>query len=264
MSKNYAKRDFKKRPPARKASNLGWLWLVTGMLIGGFGFGLFFLKKNVTVVEQPVTPEPVKKEKAKVALKAADNTSNEDKTNYDFYTLLPNSSAPATTATPTSAESPPAKNTKPLAEAEQSLLSKNTSALTTPASKPPGTMVNTASSNPEATEPSELASFQNPPTKDSKEASSQETLSKTAKKPVDAGVRYSIEVGDFEDYDQADTRKAELTLAGFNHIHIETYMKGDATHHRVLIGHYKSKSEAESLQKELQDNNFSAQILTAP
>lgn len=263
MSKNYAKRDFKKRSPTKQSSNLAWLWLVTGILIGGFGFSLFFLKTRVTVVESgaepvklkiaptPTAPAPVH---AKTPV-----PSSEDKTSYDFYTMLPNTQPNSTSTHPTSKTLTPAK---PLAEAEQTLLTKNTTPQPTTTPQTSVTSIPTAAPAPAvmkkidtSIEPTDLSTFKN---------STSET--KPTKKPLnlDDGTRYTLVVGSFDSYEKADTRKAELTLAGFTRVHIESSIKNETTWHRVLIGPYKNKNEAESIQKNLEEANYSAQLSATP
>lgn len=285
MSKNYAKRDFKKRTPRKKARHShGWLWLVTGILIGGFSFSLVFLKRHTPVTEQNTQSQPASEHPASTAshhpAKTTEKSSNaDDKASYDFYTMLPNRQVQNTDSTvaaaaPTSAE-PSVKPTKPLAEAEQLLLSKTNTALpqasstmpnaatTTPAAEPVAktsnvitpetahkTIANAAKAKSDSSEPMDLTSFKN--------------TTKTTKKPIDDGTRYSLDMGSFDSYEKADMRKAELLLAGFNRIHIETYLKNDTTWHRVLIGHYKTKNEAEQTQNELDNNHFQAQIISSP
>lgn len=285
MSKNYAKRDFKKRTRKKSRNNHAWLWLVTGILIGGFGFSLVFLKKHVPISEQSVSnnrapAHPASTAAHHAAAKSVEKSaSNEDKTSYDFYTMLPNRQVQSTnssTVAPASPTSePPVKPNKPLAEAEQFLLTKtnaaapspsSTAAIPTPApvsapalpkvtnaAAPTEPVRKAVTAKTETGEPMDLTSFKN-------------TLAsaKPSKKPVDDGTHYSLDMGSFDSYEKADTRKAELLIAGFNHIQIETYLKNDATWHRVLIGHYKAKSEAERTQKELNDNRFQAQIISSP
>ena len=240
MAKNYAKRDFKKRAPTKAKTSLGWLWLVTGILIGGFGFGLIFLKKNVTVIESPqqatlAVAKPVIHKPQPPVQKAA----TEDKTSYDFYTMLPNS--PATSKTDEAAV-PVVKPTKPLAEAEQTMLSK-----TTPA--PP--LVNNTNS-----EPSDLAAMQN----------TQPTIKeKPVKKALDDGTRYSLDAGSFDSYELADAHKAELAMSGFDHVHIESSVTGsNKTHYRVIIGQFKTKNEATTVQNALTSEHFTADLITSP
>lgn len=283
MSKNYAKRDFKKRTPRKKSRhNHGWLWLITGILIGGFGFSLVFLKKHAPVIEQNIANQPASEHPASTAnrhhpAKTTEKSSNaDDKASYDFYTMLPNRQVQSTDATnaPASEESS-VKPTKPLAEAEQLLLTKANAALPQASSMTPNptttmptatpvtqtsnavtpetarkTIVTAVKAQSDSSEPMDLTSFKN--------------TTKNTKKPIDDGTRYSLDMGSFDSYEKADMRKAELLLAGFNRIHIETYLKNDTTWHRVLIGHYKTKSEAEQTQNELDSNHFQAQIISSP
>lgn len=281
MSKNYAKRDFKKRTHKKSRNNHGWLWLVTGILIGSFGFSLVFLKNHVTVPEHSVSSKPAPAHPASTpahhqSAKSVDKSAgNDDKTSYDFYTMLPNrqvqSANSTTVATASATSEPPLKPNKPLAEAEQFLLTKTNTALNTqvnpskasaavaePVSPKAATVLTEAAhkattAKTETGEPMDLTSFKN-----------DAANPKPPKKPVDDGTHYSLDMGSFDSYEKADTRKAELLLAGFNHIQIETYVKNETTWHRVLVGHYKAKSEAEHTQKELDDNHFQAQIISSP
>jgi len=265
MAKNYAKRDFKKRPPAKAKKSFGFLWLVTGILIGGFGFGLIFLKKNVTIVDAASTPkEVVKASKPPVSHAThpptpdAKTANTDDKTRYDFYTMLPNSQA----ATPEDASLPQVKPVKNLAEAEQSMLSKTNVPPAAPLATTPTTPTVNAPPRKvaDSAEPNDLTALES-----IQASASSANKTKAVKKVLDEGTRYSVESGSFNSYELADAHKAELTMAGFDRVHIESYVKGDeSTHHRVLIGQFKTKSEAVTVEKNLENDHFPAELITSP
>lgn len=284
MAKNYAKRDFKKRPPAAKAKkSFGFLWLLTGILIGGFGFGLLFLKKNITVVAEAPSEhvKPVKHPVAPAATSPPEvkTAVAEDKTRYDFYTMLPNSQATTNTT-----NAPPVvpKPVKTLAEAEQSMLSKTPTQpqqqqqqqlqLPPPAASDDtaveATIKSIATKTTTSSEPSDLTALENShPDGGHPDGSHLDAASKAkaVKKPADDGTRYSVESGSYSSYELADAHKAELTMAGFDHVHIESYAKGDdSTHHRVLMGPFKTKNEAVAVEKNLDSNHFSAELIAIP
>ena len=98
MSKDYAKtRESRKR--GRSANNAkaksNFTWLIVGLVMGIIIAGLSFLKHRVTATVHPekrlIIDEPSKGKghKAKQA-KAKASEPEEDKVNFDFYTILPN------------------------------------------------------------------------------------------------------------------------------------------------------------------------------
>ncbi len=214
---------------------------------------------------------------------------------YDFYTMLPNmqvnknnatpngvtSSAQVTTATkiPTTAANtapsgeaatptPPNKPLKSLDAAEQSLLAgKNKGMLpppdsnlatasptSTPASKTP-----TATNVPTAVSPS------TPPLPTSNKKTTPSTATVTKKiKPVAATpsskTRYSITLGTFNSASDADGRKAELALAGFDHVKVQNFDKNGVTWYRVVIDNFRTEDQAKTALNKLQDSKFNGVI----
>ncbi len=263
MAKNYAKRDFKKHSVRKAKNNLGWLWLLTGILIGGFGFGLMFLKKNITIVTSaPTAPIlPTKTAPAVVKQTPVAKTTTDDKTRYDFYTMLPNSPVQNQTVSDAPAiEAPALKVAKPLDQAEQSMFHQTSTAapvkpntMTAPI-KTPSAPNMPAAENTSPAEPSDLNALKNTPV----------AAKPAPKKPLDEGIRYNIDTGSFNRYELADAHKAELTMAGYARIHIETYVKGNETRYRVLVGPYKTKTEADMQQKSLATEHFSNALIITP
>ena len=85
-------RDYKHRAQKRKAKKPlpGWLWLITGLMLGGFISGLFWLKGQSSdlggewVGAKPDRPPQGKPQTARRA-----EVPPRPKPRFDFYTMLP-------------------------------------------------------------------------------------------------------------------------------------------------------------------------------
>lgn len=266
MAKNYAKRDFKNRSSRRSSSGgFGWLWLITGLLLGLFGASLFFLKKHVVIVEEsqavaassanpaPVAgaPTPSKVKTKLVTKKAATDgaTANSSDVKYDFYTMLPKMQV-QNGSTQDNATPPPPKPTKPLAEAEQSMLTAQSMATAAP---------------PAAATPSTTAATATSPTPATKAASAT-PATKTAVAPVSptATNNYLVDLGSFDNFEKADARKASLIMAGISNAKIESTIKDGVTWYRVIVGPFKNRASAEKVLATAQGQQISGTIATVP
>lgn len=98
MSKDYARtRESRRRGrPANNAkAKTNFTWLVIGVVMGLIIAGLSFLKHRVAATVHPerklVIDEPhAKKARNEKPAKAREAGSEQDKVNFDFYTILPN------------------------------------------------------------------------------------------------------------------------------------------------------------------------------
>jgi len=70
---------------------------------------------------------------------------------------------------------------------------------------------------------------------------------------------YVLQVGSFQNPDDADGLKARLAMLGIVS-GIQTVTVNDATWHRVRIGPYESAREIERLKRQLQDNNINSRV----
>ncbi|ORU90689.1 MAG: sporulation-like protein [Cycloclasticus sp. symbiont of Poecilosclerida sp. M] len=89
-------RDYKnKLQPKVKQSNSvqGWLWLLAGLVIGGFVMFLSELAKQTPSQASPPTTKPIVKNEVRDVKKTAEpdvqTTIKSTKPRFDFYTILP-------------------------------------------------------------------------------------------------------------------------------------------------------------------------------
>lgn len=218
------------------------LWLLTGLLIGIFICSLTFLKKKPVIIDRPEQqPAVTTAEKpSKQKLKIQDNKkSHVDSTEqYDFYTMLPKMQSNQTGAQPAVAAPPPAKPTKPLAVAEQSMLS--------PGTKPDDSTEQAAPADPTP----QVATHSSTPTPTAEPIST----------PTPAK-KYTVVAGDFNHYEQADAQKAELVLAGITHAKIESYSSNGTAHYRLNLGNYPNKAAATKIVEQLKSAQLNGSII---
>ena len=223
------------------------LWMLTGLLIGIFVCSLFFLKKKVAVVTEnpPEQTQPAPAHQLKHKLNTADNKKNHTETTdqYDFYTMLPKMQSNQAEAP--AAATPPPRPTKPLALAEQSMLS--------PETKPEAEATSTPSpSNTRTAQTATNSTVQKNPTASSPNP---EPV------PPPANKKYIVVTGDFDHYEAADAQKAELVLAGITHAKVESYMKNNTAHYRINLGSYSNKANATKVLGQLQAAQLSGTII---
>jgi cell division protein FtsN len=90
-----AAKDYKSRahPPRKpqKQQRPGWVWFISGMLVGVFISGLIWLKVAPSGPVFPQSPRTAKQEPPKPATekKKEDKQPDTPKPRFDFYTILP-------------------------------------------------------------------------------------------------------------------------------------------------------------------------------
>lgn len=219
------------------------LWMLTGLLIGIFICSLFFLKKKVVVVEKPAEPtQTASAHQLKHKIKTPDNKKPHTETaeQYDFYTMLPKMQSNQTEAPPAA---PPPHPTKPLALAEQSMLSPETKPETVATPAPINTEHTQTAASP-VVQKNTVASPTNT-----------ETVTPSPSK------KYIVVSGDFDHYEAADAKKAELVLAGITHAKVESYSSNGTTHYRLNLGSYANKTHANKIVAQLQAAQLSGTII---
>lgn len=74
------------------------------------------------------------------------------------------------------------------------------------------------------------------------------------------GVEYTVQVGSFRSYNDADSLKAKLLLMGFSP-KIEKAVVGSVTWHRVKMGPYKYLASVDAIQSRLKEKNIDALVM---
>lgn len=261
--------------PARKPVP-GWLWLVAGAAIGGFFVFLAQLKPGGDGVKHA----PAGKEAAASAAKPAApaqpaQPAAPPKPKYDFYTLLPQSSNPSAMMQAPNEDQvrsneaaraqalldgrnpPPRLVMAPPAGAPQPAGAANAQPATNtapPASQPPANPP-----APKAPAPSAAAAPAPAPTPAAKPAPAPAPAAKPqpAAAPsapaAQPGGHFYLQAGSYASREQADTARARLTLLGQS-VRVESGKVGDKTWHRVVLGPFASRQQAESTQKDLKSS----------
>lgn len=244
--------------PARKPVP-GWLWLVAGAAIGGFFVFLALLKPGSNEVKRA----PAGKAETAAAAKPA-QPATPPKPKYDFYTLLPESSgsssllqAPAPTADQVRASE---------AARAQALLEGRTPPPRLVMAQPPAPKAAptaTAPAQTQAPAPTQASAPAAPPTPPPAKPAPAPAAKPPAAAPAPstapaaaapaaapAGGRFYLQAGSFASRDQAESARAKLILLGQD-ARIESGKVGDKTWHRVVVGPFSSRQQADGAQKSL-------------
>ena len=220
--------------PAKKPVP-GWVWMVCGLVIGGFIAFLMQLepgrkdiqretaesKKTASERPQPSTPA--------TALQPA-------KPKYDFYTLLPESQVEVP-AGAIPEEQKPSTAPVPLTpeqEAERALA------------------LLEGREPPKITQPAAMSEAD-------KAATDKAATSAEAAKAVPS-TQFFLQAGSFRNQNDADKLRAQIILLGQN-VQIESGKVREETWHRVLVGPYASREQLAAAQKQLAGNGFSNLLL---
>lgn len=274
-------RDYVKSRTRRqeRSGPSGVIWLLMGVLIGLIIAGVFYVKNQNRHAPQPMTvPEPQLQQKttavtptqqpAKTAAKAP-STQNLQ-TQFDFYNILPSkkvigpsgdentteiqnqNAASAAAAASTQAQSNPQTTAAPPATptvvSEPELKSEPVSK---PESEQPKIVEHKTKTQP---------SKQLPPVIQATPAYKAKSTVTSPPASSAKSSAYIVQVAALSDESDADQLKAQLTLLGFN-VNVTGIKKNEKTFHRVWLGPFHSKSEAESAHKQLQENMISSQVL---
>lgn len=228
----------------------GWLWLVAGAVIGGFFVFLSQLKPGGEEIKRAPAEKP--ETAAKPATPA--QPAGPAKPKYDFYTLLPESQG----SSPAGAQVQPTPEQVQAVDAAraQALLEGRTpppplASVPTPAPVKPNQSAPQPVAKPSSTAPA--ASPTTSPTMTTatapKATPTPATPAPSAAKPA-ATQRFVLQAGSFASREQAESARARLILLGQD-ARIESGKVGDKTWHRVVVGPFTSRPQADAAQKQL-------------
>lgn len=207
--------------PAKKPVP-GWVWMVCGLVIGGFFMFLFSLEPGRDDVKRSKPEEAQRQGGSKAAeTKAPQAPQEPTKPKYDFYTLLPESEV----IVPPDAL-PPADSTKPQ---EQKPVTPEEAAKI------------------DAARAEALLNGQTPP-----------PAPTVAMAPVTT--QFFLQAGSFRKREDADKVRAQLILLGQN-VQVESGKVREETWFRVLVGPYASREELAAAQKQLAASGYSNLLL---
>ncbi len=272
MPRDYVKSRSR---PSERSGPSGVVWLLMGVLIGLIIAGVFYVKNQKQHPKPLTVPEPQLQQKAAESAAPQQQLPNTTaktqakqpakppstqklQTQFDFYNVLPSQKVIGPSGDEETTEI-------------QSQNAANAAAANTDQNNPPpaATAPTTVSApeHPKAVEPkiksqpkSQPAHKQLPPVIQAEPAPKPKAFTPPPSAASAKSSDYIVQVAALSDASDADQLKAQLTLLGFN-VNITSIDKNGKTYHRVWLGSFHSKSEAESAHKQLQENMISSQVL---
>jgi cell division protein FtsN len=251
MPRDYVKSHS--RRPQKHSGPSGVIWLLMGILIGLIIAGVFYVK-NQNHPKPLILPEfsqktpasstshnsPAPSHSPSSSTTPAKTVSPQNlQTQFDFYNVLPSQKVIGPSGDEDTADINPDKSQTPSSSSPAAL----------PAEK------QTKPDTPILPQQKKLPPVvQAVPSPKSKAVMTPAPL--TAEKPSS----YIVQVAALSNSGDADQLKAQLTLLGFE-VKVTTLDKNGKTYHRVWLGPFHGTHEAESIQKQLQENMISSKVL---
>lgn len=211
------KRGASRYPANAKKPIPGWVWLASGLVIGGFVVFLTRLEPGGEQIKRSVA-EP---QAAKPAQPA--------KPKYDFYTLLPESEV---ILPPEAAKAAPSAPVTP-EQAAKIDAARAQAALNGQTPPPPPTVAGAPTASPRTAAPEP---------------------SGTPKAPLT--LQYFLQAGSFRKQTDAERVRAQIILLGQN-VRVESGTVREETWYRVLVGPFANKDQLAGAQKQLASGGFS-------
>ena len=183
----------------------GWLWLVSGVVIGGFFSFIVYLKLNVPIEVIDAKNEHVILEKRPIKTESENSAlKSPEKEKFEFYKILPNREVV-------------------LPESVNNTQEEKTNKLTNES--------HNASKNVKAEPVSKAVSYV-----------------------------YTLQVGSFLAFKDADKRKANLAMLGIGS-RIHSIKTNNRTHYRVIVGPYEDIKRVNEIDTSMKANNIKTLIL---
>lgn len=220
--------------PAKKPVP-GWVWMVCGLVIGGFIAFLMQLEPGRKDIQRE-TVENKKAASERPQPSTPTAAPQPVKPKYDFYTLLPESQV----------------------EVPAGAIPEEQKPSTAPVPLTPEQEAERALALLEGREPPKIT----PPTATSetdKAATDKAATSAEAAKAAPS-TQFFLQAGSFRNQNDADKLRAQIILLGQN-VQIESGKVREETWHRVLVGPYASREQLATAQKQLAGNGFSNLLL---
>lgn len=210
VTETHKKSRPKKKTPAPKNQNTipGWMWLVSGVVIGGFVSFIVYLKLNVPISDQTHSVKVEKKDNierrpAEITHKKLEE-KNSEKDKLEFYSILPNRE------------------------------------VTIPEVEKPENKIKTNQEKSESI------------------AHDTGIVKQVPKKNI--SYIYTLQVGSFLRFQDADRRKANLALLGIGS-KIHAIKTNNKTHYRVLVGPYDDIKRINEIDAVMKSNNIRTLLL---
>lgn len=221
----------------------GWMWLVSGVVIGGFVSFIVYLKLNVPLediaqqikTEQAeVVPKVVKDKSQKPVNSTEVESLNSKQNQFEFYEKLPNQRV----FLPENNEAENNKTMNPMSREIPSEVSRELS------NKVP---IPNAVSGEQGKDNLNTRPQFNPNNKP-------ETHSKIRQ------YAYTLQVGSFLNFKDADKRKANLAMLGVGS-RIHAIKMSGKTRYRVMVGPYENIKRVNDINAEMKANNIKTLLL---
>ena len=220
--------------PAKKPVP-GWVWMVCGLVIGGFIAFLMQLEPGRKDIQRE-TAESKKATSQRPQPNTPATAPQPVKPKYDFYTLLPESQV----------------------EVPAGAIPEEQKPSTAPVPLTPEQEAERALALLEGREPPKITPPVATPEAD-KAATDKAAAPAEAAKAVPS-TQFFLQAGSFRNQNDADKLRAQIILLGQN-VQIESGKVREETWHRVLVGPYASREQLASAQKQLAGNGFSNLLL---
>lgn len=245
--------------PARKPVP-GWIWLASGLVIGGFFVFLAQLEPGRDEIKRTPAGKP---ETATTAKPAQPVTPPKPK--YDFYEELTKASPnpmPGSQPTPEQVQAAEAARAQALLEGRTPPprlvmappAAPAAAAASTPAPPPAGAQPPKTTAAAPAATPAPPKAAPTPPVKPPAPAPAPPAPAAAA-----PSGRFYLQAGSFASHDQAESARAKLILLGQD-ARIESGKVGDKTWHRVVVGPFTSRPQADSAKKQLGANGVGSVV----
>ncbi|SDS90272.1 SPOR domain-containing protein [Pseudomonas oryzae] len=238
--------------PARRPVP-GWIWLIAGAALGGF----FVFLSQLEPGREEVRRAPAGKAESATSKPVTPPAPQRPK--YEFYEELAKASPPplpGVQPTPEQIQAVDAARAQALLEGRTPPPPLLPAPTTTPASAPaPAATPAQPASKPPAGTPATATSA----TSTAKPAAAS-TPPPAASKPAGAApTRFVLQAGSFASREQAESTRARLILLGQD-ARIESGKVGDKTWHRVVVGPFASRPQADAAQKQLSAGGVSSVV----
>ncbi|MFC0709862.1 SPOR domain-containing protein [Azorhizophilus paspali] len=247
MAKNNApKRGASRTPPPSQREIPSWLWLASGLAVGGFAMFLTKLEPGSDAIKRSTVEQPAKSAQQQPP----------SKPKYDFYTLLPESEVvvPPTAqqqqvqTPPKPAQQPQTAQQPPQVQPAQQVPPAQQSAQTQAPPQRPAPQPQQPKLTPaqDAARAEALLNGRTPPVVTAKPPA----LAKSA--PT---TQYYLQAGSFRSKADAEDARARIALLGQS-VRVEVGSVRGETWHRVVTGPFSSHQQLEQAQKQLAGDGF--------
>lgn len=220
--------------PAKKPVP-GWVWMVCGLVIGGFIAFLMQLEPGRKDIQRE-TAENKKAASERPQPSTPTAAPQPVKPKYDFYTLLPESQV----------------------EVPAGAIPEEQKPSTAPVPLTPEQEAERALALLEGREPPKITPPAATPETDKAATDKAATSAEAAK--AAPSTQFFLQAGSFRNQNDADKLRAQIILLGQS-VQIESGKVREETWHRVLVGPYASREQLASAQKQLAGNGFSNLLL---